>query len=409
MRTTKIIKHVSQLGLQCSQRCISSEPNRKRFAALWGNGDFGRLGLGTLDSQWSPSICNAFDDSLRAISCGGAHTLFLTENGRVYATGLNECGQLGAMDKKSYALEPLEVSGLPREVIQISAGYHHSSAITGVNLILDLNFPVNNRLVHTGAINEDDNLPSSDGELYMWGSNKNGQLGLGKSINKPDTFHNLMRGSRASLSGTGAAKIVPIPTKIDFLSGIRIKMVALGSEHSIAITDEGGALSWGAGGSGRLGHGHQSSFLGFLGSASEFMPRFVKQLEGIKIKTVSAGLLHSACTAENGSVFVFGEKPGFGGANHETSPSIVNELPFCDEIACGGYHTCVITCDNVFTWGWGGSNGTFSVDGYSSGGQLGHANDVDYYKPMMVNFGKNVKALQVSCGFNHTGALLEYT
>ncbi|KAF6140983.1 hypothetical protein GIB67_024416 [Kingdonia uniflora] len=245
MRTTKIIKHVSQLGLQCSQRCISSEPNRKRFAALWGNGDFGRLGLGTLDSQWSPSICNAFDDSLRAISCGGAHTLFLTENGRVYATGLNECGQLGAMDKKSYALEPLEVSGLPREVIQISAGYHHSSAITGVNLILDLNFPVNNRLVHTGAVNEDDNLPSSDGELYMWGSNKNGQLGLGKS----------------------AAKIVPIPTKIDFLSGIRIKMVALGSEHSIAITDEGGALSWGAGGSGRLGHGHQSSFLGFLGSA----------------------------------------------------------------------------------------------------------------------------------------------
>lgn len=25
---------------------------------------------------------------------------------------------------------------------------------------------------------------------------------------------------------------------------------------------------------------------------------------------------------------------------------------------------------NVFTWGWGGSNGTFSDDGHSSGGQL---------------------------------------
>lgn len=38
----------------------------------------------------------------------------------------------------------------------------------------------------------------------------------------------------------------------------------------------------------------------------------------------------------------------------------------------------------------------------------GHGSDVDYIKPMMVNLGKNVKALQVSCGFNHTGAILEH-
>jgi len=40
-------------------------------------------------------------------------------------------------------------------------------------------------------------------------------------------------------------------------------MVALGSEHSVAVTDEGEVLSWGAAGSGRLGHGYQSSILGF--------------------------------------------------------------------------------------------------------------------------------------------------
>ncbi|GAV76845.1 RCC1 domain-containing protein [Cephalotus follicularis] len=79
------------------------------------------------------------------------------------------------------------------------------------------------------------------------------------------------------------------------------------------------------------------------------------------------------------------------------------------QVSCGWKHTAAISEGNVFTWGWGGSHGTFSEDGHSSGGQLGHGSDVDYSKPTRVQFEKNVKALQVSCGFNHTGAILEYT
>lgn len=85
-------------------------------------------------------------------------------------------------------------------------------------------------------------------------------------------------------------------------------MVALASEHSIAVTDGGQALSWGGGGSGRLGHGHQSSLLGFFRSSSEYTPRHIKKLDGVKVKNIAAGLLHSACIDENGSVYIFGEK-----------------------------------------------------------------------------------------------------
>ncbi|XP_010272767.1 PREDICTED: ultraviolet-B receptor UVR8 isoform X2 [Nelumbo nucifera] len=400
------------LGLGFWRRWMSTEP-KKRFAALWGNGDYGRLGLGKLDSQWRPAVCPGFEnESLRAIACGGAHTLFLTESGCVFATGLNDFGQLGISIEKRYTQEPLEVTGFNKEIVYISAGYHHSSAIT------------------------------VDGELYMWGNNSSGQLGLGRT------------------------KIVSSPSIIECLGGMRIKMIALGSEHSIAVTDDGEALTWGEGGSGRLGHGHQSSILGFLRSPSEYTPRLIKELEGIKVKNVAAGLLHSACIDENGSVFIFGEraadKLGFVNKNKTTLPSIISKIPSSEEIACGGYHTCVITnggelytwgsnengclgigctevihspervegpfmklpvckvsCgwkhtavisgDNIFTWGWGGSHGTFSEDGHSSGGQLGHGSDIDHFEPTMVNFGENVKALQVSCGFNHTGAILEYT
>ncbi|CAH8270534.1 unnamed protein product [Arabidopsis lyrata] len=400
------------IGVSC-RRWLSNESG-KRFAAMWGSGDYGRLGLGNLDSQWTPAGCSALSDhSIRAVACGGAHTLFLTETRRVFATGLNDCGQLGVSDVKSHAMDPLEVSGLDKDILHISAGYYHSAAIT------------------------------VDGELYMWGKNSSGQLGLGKK----------------------AARVVRVPTKVEALHGITIQSVALGSEHSVAVTDGGEVLSWGGGGSGRLGHGHQSSLFGILRSNSEFTPRLIKELEGIKVKNVAAGLLHSACTDENGSAFMFGErsinKMGFGGVRNATTPSIISEVPYAEGVACGGYHTCVVTrggelytwgsnengclgtdstyvshspvrvegpflestvsqvscgwkhtaaiSDNkVFTWGWGGSHGTFSVDGHSSGGQLGHGSDVDYARPAMVDLGKNVRAVHISCGFNHTAAVLEH-
>ncbi|KAI9074774.1 hypothetical protein K1719_043251 [Acacia pycnantha] len=45
-----------------------------------------------------------------------------------------------------------------------------------------------------------------------------------------------------------------------------------------------------------------------LEMGSEYTPRLIKDLTGVKVKYVAAGLQTSACTDENGSVFIFGEK-----------------------------------------------------------------------------------------------------
>ncbi|MED6144826.1 hypothetical protein PIB30_019070 [Stylosanthes scabra] len=401
-RTYSLTKH--HFGLGFLPRSFSSDRSAKRFVALWGNGDYGRLGLGTLDSQWTPAICNAFQHkTVKSIACGGAHTLFLTDDGCVYATGLNDFGQLGISEGKQYLMEPVRVLGDDKKIMHVAAGYNHSCAIT------------------------------VDGELYMWGKNTSGQLGLGKK----------------------APNIVPLPTKVEHLDGIRIKMTALGSEHSMAVS-----------GSGRLGHGHESGILGLFKSYSEYTPRLIKDLEGVKVKYIAAGLLNSACIDETGFLYIFGERGIYKlllkEMSNATKPSLINELPYSQQVACGGYHTCVLTNSGelytwgsnengclgigspdaihvpekvrgpflrssvsqvscgwkhtaaisegrVFTWGWGGSYGTFSEVGHSSAGQLGQGSDVDYINPTRVCFGEEVKALQISCGFNHTGAILEYT
>ncbi|RRT64651.1 hypothetical protein B296_00022934, partial [Ensete ventricosum] len=100
---------------------------------------------------------------------------------------------------------------------------------------------------------------------------------------------------------------------------------------------------------------------------SEYTPRLIKSLEGVKvlllIKTVAAGMLHSACidgmliiyyfsdNSEKGCVFIFGERSTneleIGEGKNIRTPTVVREIPDSEEVACGGYHTCIVT-SNVF-------------------------------------------------------------
>ncbi|VFR00975.1 unnamed protein product [Cuscuta campestris] len=88
---------------------------------------------------------------------------------------------------------------------------------------------------------------------------------------------------------------------------------------------------------------------------SEYAPRLIKKLESVKVKEAGAGMLHSACICEKGCVYTFGRraKENFGfGENYDREPSMICELPSSEMIACGGYHTCVVTSGGeLYSWG----------------------------------------------------------
>lgn len=100
------------------------------------------------------------------------------------------------------------------------------------------------------------------------------------------------------------------------------------------------------------------------------------------------------------------------------------------QVSTGWKHSAAIGLHgDLHAWGWGGSVGTATSfeTGRSSGGQLGLGNEFDYWAPTPVadlhtDGGKDQpgqqaatesalkwKAVQVSCGFNHTAAVVDIT
>ena len=65
--------------------------------------------------------------------------------------------------------------------------------------------------------------------------------------------------------------------------------IAAGAEHSLAVTDSGELLTWGAGAHGQLGHGRAAIPL----DRDEPTPRAVLSVTGEAITHAAAGMLHS--------------------------------------------------------------------------------------------------------------------
>ncbi|KAJ8917839.1 hypothetical protein NQ315_010751 [Exocentrus adspersus] len=127
------------------------------------------------------------------IQCGKEHCLLLDEHGNVYTFGRGSRGQLGHGQLED-ELEPKQVDGLAGiKITQIAAGGWHSCAL------------------------------SKDGDLYTWGWNGNGQLGLGID-GEPE---------EASIS------VMASPRVIDFVdSQTNVMKIACGGRHTIVLLDD---------------------------------------------------------------------------------------------------------------------------------------------------------------------------
>ena len=123
----------------------------------FGKGIYGQCGYGQPENTDTPKKIIFNDNNLNKIidiKCGGEHSIFLSNNGRVYACGHGYYGQLGLGNNKNVK-SPILVNSLSnKNIIEIAAGWSHTLVLT------------------------------DEGFVYVAGCGKFGELGLGETKNR---------------------------------------------------------------------------------------------------------------------------------------------------------------------------------------------------------------------------------
>ncbi|RVE72058.1 hypothetical protein OJAV_G00057890 [Oryzias javanicus] len=230
-------------------------------------------------------------ERIEAVACGDDVVTLLSEKGSVYSVDMTQTPYLPRM------LEAF--CSIP--VSQVTCGSRHTVALT------------------------------KEGQVYSWGENSRGQLGLGK------------KGSSISS-----------PQHVRSLSSMPLVQVSAGGEQSFALSVSGSVFGWGRNDCGQLG-------LGDIRDRNA--PTSVDSLNLKKTVSISCGKDHTAILTKHGTVFTFGSgqfgQLGHNSSRNELRPRLVAELWGAKiiRIACGRYHTLVLQENNkIYSFGCNDQN-----------------------------------------------------
>jgi alpha-tubulin suppressor-like RCC1 family protein len=282
-------------------------------------------------------------------------------------------GQYGQLGDGNFYLNPpfgvataVPVSGLTT-VAAIAGGPHHSLALKSDGTVWAWGYDSNGQL---GDGNFYPNFPfgvatpvqvsglttvmaiasggihslalKSDGTVWAWGFGRYGQLGDGN-------FY------------TTGNEGVATPVQVTGLSGV--VAIAAGGQHSLALKSDGTVWAWGYGFYGQLGDGN---FYGDL---------FTDEIQGVAtpvqvislsgVVAIAAGFYHSLALKSDGTVWAWGDgeegelgdgifyaNPSVVGNGGLATPVQVSALTTVTAIAGGGQHSLALKSDGT-VWAWG--------------------------------------------------------
>jgi len=383
---------------------------------VWGNNLSGQLGNDTTTDQLVPTeITSRFSlgsgEQIIQVSLGGFHSSALTSLGRVFTWGRNNYGQLGD-NTTTDQLVPTEITsrfslGSGEQIIQVSLGGYHSSALTSLGRVFTwgrnysgqlgdmtavdklvpteitsrFNLDYGDQIIQVSLGGYHSSALTSSGSLFMWGYNDWGQLG----------------------DMTAIDKLVPteITSRFSLDSGDQIIQASLGTFHSSALTSSGRLFMWGRNNYGQLGNDTISSRF----VPTEMTSRFSLD-NGDQIIQVSLGTYHSSTLTSSGRLFMWGfnscsSQLGDNTTTDKLVPTeITNRFSLGSEnqiiqVSLGGYHSSALT-----------SSGNLLMWGNNDSSQLGEALPywIETYDTVIYDFNQNtLELIPVLSGYTFNG------
>jgi len=359
----------------------------------WGANDQGQLGNGA--ALPGANVTTPFqvtgtgsDNQWVGLAAGMLHTLALQRNGTLWAWGINGNGQLGSGDiaGRNVPTRVTAPAAVAANIVAISAGELHSLAL------------------------------KSDGQLYAWGDNAQGQFGTGSTTSalqavaaqnnsfswvgtEPGRLFTAAIRSNGTLWswGSNASGQLGIGSLLDSALPVQVgaaaawRALAGGTNHTVALAADGTLWSWGSDATGQLGNGTASATV--TAPQNILVSTLVDpQLSDNDWTAVSAGTGHTAALKADGSLWSWGDNTSgqlgmidpltTSTTNTPARVTVSSGVPAGFNngwvaAAAGGTHTLALQADGTL-WSWGSNfSGEAGID--TAGGTF-------FFTPRAVTF-----------------------
>lgn len=350
----------------------------------WGANYAGQLGMGNVTGYHSPTAV-PIAEPIAQIAAGRDHSCILLSDGTVHCWGNNDEGQLGLGKKSKYVggVSGENVNKLPslklgdEKIKKLILGNHHTCVVT------------------------------DGGKLKCFGSNVQGELGIGKTIvslgkmpeDMGESLEAALVGAKvqegcagkfftcalletgvvkcwgsAIAAGNGTEK--SLGTKVEemndslvpvALGPSKVKQLACGDQSVCALLETGEVKCWGKNISGILGLGLANGEV--IGDSSTEMGEALATVPvepGLRVTEISCGYAHCCAVLENQAVKCWGGNSSGQLGLGDTKPrglslsEMGSQLPYVDlgapnrieKVQLGSVHSCALTqAGEIKCWG----------------------------------------------------------